>query len=77
MHGRLGMRVNGGSQIPSQHHMPWTSEITAGRTKDSCAMAREGVLYVMGLLGNRDWPLYPGGHAPGVYGHSLIQEHQE
>lgn len=40
-------------------------------------MAREGVLYVMGILGNRDWPLYLGGHAPGVHGHSLIQEHQE
>jgi hypothetical protein len=77
MHGRLGMRVNGGSRIPSKHRIPWTSEIAAGHTKDSRAMAREGVLYVVGILGNRDRSLYLGGHAPGVHGHPLIQEHQE
>ncbi len=40
-------------------------------------MARERVLYVMGILGNRDWSLGLGGHALGVHGHPRIQEHQQ
>jgi hypothetical protein len=38
--------------------------------------ARE-VIYVMGILGNRDWPLGLGGHAGSVHGHPLRQQHQE
>jgi hypothetical protein len=40
-------------------------------------MPHERVLYVMGILGNRERPLDLGGHAPGLDGHPLIQEHQE
>lgn len=77
MHGRLGMRVKGESQILFTRRMPWTSEIAAGHTKDSCVMAHEGVLYVMGILGNRNRSLGPGDHASGVHGYPLIQKHQE
>lgn len=40
-------------------------------------MTRERVTYVIDILGNRDWSLDLGSHAPGVHGHSRIQEHQE
>lgn len=40
-------------------------------------MARERVRYVMDILGNRNWSLGHGNHAPGVHGHPRIQEHQE
>jgi hypothetical protein len=69
--------LTSGSRIPFNHRMPWTSEIAAGHTKDSRAMPHERVLYVMGILGNRERPLDLGGHAPGLDGHPLIQEHQE
>jgi len=40
-------------------------------------MVRERVMYVIGILGNRDWSLGLGGHALGVHGRSRIEEHQE
>jgi len=45
--------------------------------KDSRALVRERVMYVIGILGNRDWSLGLGGHALGVHGRSRIEEHQE
>lgn len=77
MLGRIGMRLSCRSHIASSRQIPWTEEIGAGNAKDSHAMARERVLYVMGILGNRNWSLGLGNHAPGVYGHPRIQEHEE
>lgn len=77
LHGRRGMRLICKRQIPSSHRMPWLEKLGAGKVKGSRAMAREGVRYVMAILGNRDWPPGLGGHAPGVHGHPRIQEHQE
>ncbi len=40
-------------------------------------MARESVIYVMGILGNRNWPLGFSGNPTGMDGHPLLQQHQE
>jgi hypothetical protein len=77
MLGRIGMRLSCRSHIASRRLIPWTEKIGAGNAKDSRAMARERVRYVMGILGNRDRSFGLGGHAPGVHGHPRIKEHQE
>lgn len=77
MLGRIGMRLSSRSHVASIHRTLLQTKLTAGNTKDSRAMARERVRYVMDILGNRNWSLGHGNHAPGVHGHPRIQEHQE
>ena len=76
MLGRIAMRLSCRSHIAYRRQITWIEEISAGNAKDSHVMARERVLYVRGILGNRDWSLGLGGYAVGVHGHPRIQEPQ-
>lgn len=77
MLGRIGMRLSCRIHLASSARYHESKKSVLEMQKDSHVMARERVLYVMGILGNRDRSLGLRGHAVGVHGHPRIQEHQE